>query len=83
MTDATIIATIRKNASESVVVSLAEFKGYHLVDARVHSVFNPGDDPKPTKKGVALRVEKLPELIEALKDAEAEARRRGLIGGEA
>jgi hypothetical protein len=43
------------------------------------------DDPSgglvPTKKGISLKVERLPELIAALQAAEAEARNRGLLIG--
>lgn len=34
---------------------------------------------RPGKQGVALRVELLPELRQALADAEADARRQGLM----
>jgi hypothetical protein len=36
----------------------------------------------PSSKGATLDVSKLPELVSALQDAEAEARKRGLIGRE-
>jgi len=49
----------------------------------VHAIVGDGEEPCPTKKGVALKLERLPALIEALRDAEIEARRQGLLGGEA
>lgn len=80
MTDVTIIATISKNSQESVVVSLAKFNDIDLVDIRVNATFGDSEEPRPTKKGVSLKVAKLPALIHALEDAQAEARRRGLLG---
>jgi hypothetical protein len=79
MTEATIIFTIPKNSQESVVVSLSRFNDVDLVDLRVHAVFGNSDEPQPTRKGVCLKIQKLPALIEALLDARAEAERRGLL----
>jgi hypothetical protein len=42
-----------------------------------------GRDHHPTKKGIAMRVTLLPELIAALRDAEVEARRLGTISNKA
>jgi hypothetical protein len=81
MSDApTIIATISKNARESVRVALDQFHGIDLLDIRILAHADDGEsDAILTKKGVAIRVGKIRELIEALQLAEAEARRRGLI----
>ena len=77
---ATIIGTIRKNAKEEIRVALDEYRGVQLCDLRVFASFDDGDaERKPTKKGIAFRVEQLPALIDALNDAAVEARRRGLI----
>jgi len=77
--NSTVIATIPKNKTENVVVSLSEFNGHHLLDVRVFAAFVQGDEPKPTKKGISIAIGRLPALIDALRDAEAEARRRGLL----
>ena len=37
-------------------------------------------EPIATKKGITIAVKRLPELIRGLQAAEAEARRRGLLG---
>jgi hypothetical protein len=76
---ATTIATLQKNSQESVIIALDEWKGHHLVDLRVYARYATWEEPKATKKGVALRVEQLPSLIEALQAAATEARRRGLL----
>ena len=76
------IATIRKNAAEEVRVSLDEFKGHNLISLRVWCDPYAGDERVPTKRGLSVSVRLLPELIEALQRAEAEARAAGLLGDE-
>ena len=75
-----LIATIRKNASEEVRVSLSEFTAngttHQMVSARVF--FDDGaGNLKPGRNGLNLKVDHLPALIAALQ--EAEARAAGLI----
>jgi hypothetical protein len=77
-----LVGAVRKNATEEVRVALNEFHGSSLIDLRVFADLGDGER-RPTKKGVALNVRALPELIEVLQRAEAEARRRGLISGGA
>ena len=80
MTDAHLIATITKNSREQIMISLTEFKGHDLIDVRVFA--NDGSEHVATRKGISIAVGRLPELIQALQGAEAEARRRGLLDGE-
>jgi hypothetical protein len=80
--DAIVIARIRKNPTETVVVALDQFRGVDLVDVRIFAAYGEDGDPRATKKGVALKVEHLPALTKALADATAEARRRGLLPAE-
>lgn len=79
MSEPYIIATIPKNGRESVRIALDQFHGIDLVDIRVLLHGDDGAEPQLTKKGVSLRLAKLPALIAALRDAEVEARRRGLL----
>jgi hypothetical protein len=76
----TIVATIGKNSLEDVVISFNEYRGSHLLDVRTFSAF-AGKEKRATKKGISLKVERLPELIAALQTAEAEAARLGLLEG--
>jgi hypothetical protein len=76
MSGAIVIGEIRKNNRETLRVSLDEFKGHRLIDIRVFSAWGDDEDVKPTKKGVAFKVEKLGELIELLDKAAAEIARR-------
>jgi hypothetical protein len=81
MSGPTVIATIPKNSHEWVRVALNEYRGVNLIDIRVLVELNRKTAlPVPTGKGVSLKIEKLPELIEALNDALVEAQRLGLIG---
>ena len=80
MNAATVIATIEKNASEELRVALGEYRGHNLVNVRIWANYDSaGSEKRPTNKGFALRVERLPELIAGLKKAEAEARAAGLL----
>ena len=79
----TVIATIDKNTIEELRVALSEYHGYDLVNLRIWANYDSaGSEKRPTKKGFALRIERLPELITVLKKAEAEARAAGLFGAE-
>jgi hypothetical protein len=69
----------RNRKHEAVVVSLREYGGRCLVDARVH--FQDKDGRlQPMHKGISLVVSKLPELSAALAKAEKKARELGLLG---
>jgi Transcriptional Coactivator p15 (PC4) len=74
------IATLRKNAMEEIRVELSEFNGHDLINIRVWAEPRDGGSERiPTKAGIACRVTLLPELIKALRQAEAEAQRQGLL----
>ena len=62
------IATIPKNSREELRVSLDHFRGHDLVNLRVW--FDAGEgEMRPGKKGLAVRIAHLPDLIGALHDA--------------
>jgi DNA segregation ATPase FtsK/SpoIIIE-like protein len=76
------VAVIRKNALEEIRVGLSEFNGHDLLNIRVWAEprnGGTGTDRIPTKAGIACNVRLLPELIEALRQAEADARAQGLL----
>jgi hypothetical protein len=79
-----VIGTISKNTLEEIRVSLDEFRGVALLDVRIFADFTGADhdNKRPTKKGISLKIAKLPELLQALREAEAEAIRRGLLRKE-
>ncbi len=77
-----VIAEIRKNARERVVVALGEFekdgKTFDMISARVH--YDDGCGAyKPGRNGINLQVKLLPALVAALSQAEDKARAAGLI----
>lgn len=75
-----LIATFWKNrAHDAVRVTLKTYEGHNLVDVRQ---FKPveGGTHQPTTKGVAMSVQRLPELADAINKALAKARELGLIG---
>lgn len=63
------IATIKKNAMEDILVAWREFKGRQYLDIRVYADFDGNGEKTPTKKGITLLPDLLPELIEALRRA--------------
>ncbi|MFZ2158172.1 MAG: transcriptional coactivator p15/PC4 family protein [Bradyrhizobium sp.] len=75
----TTVATFDKNRREKIRITLSRFEEIDLVDVRC---FAGAEGDIATKKGVSIRVALLPKLIEGLLAAEAEARDRGLIGGD-
>ena len=78
MVNSPAVAIVRKNALEDVRVNLTEYRGYDLVDVRVFAEPRSGTGPRiPTKAGISLKIEHLPELIEALQRAERKARDAG------
>lgn len=76
------VATIGKNATEEYRVRLVEFHKRPFVDLRVFATSDATGERVPTKKGVAIRPDKLGAIIAALQQAEAVAREEGLIGDE-
>lgn len=75
----TIISTIPKNAAEELRVTLTEFNGHNLCDLRLYAAYRTTGEIGPTKKGITVSVALLPAIIAGLQEAEAEARRRGLL----
>jgi Transcriptional Coactivator p15 (PC4) len=62
-----------KNSREEVRASLTTYRGHRLADIRVYVADDgDGDGDHPTKKGLAVRVQDLPRLREAV-DALIEA----------
>ena len=67
-----------RRRNESVHVSLSEYEGHVLINVRTYATGTDGID-RPTPKGVAMGVRKLPELAAAVTKALAKARELGLI----
>ena len=75
------IGTLRKNSQEDIAVSLRTYKGSRFVDLRVKARRGDGE-PMPTVKGVTIRPDALPQIIELLRQAHAAAMAAGWCGDE-
>jgi hypothetical protein len=65
-TEARVVYSWSKNSREEVRASLTAFKGHRLADLRVWAADDNGDGEHPTKKGISIRTEDLPRLLEAV-----------------
>jgi hypothetical protein len=76
------IAKFFKNRRKDViVVSLSTFEGRNIVDVRQH-FHNEKGQMRPTSKGVAVVVLRLPELAKAINKALSRAVELGLLDDE-
>jgi hypothetical protein len=55
-----------KNNSETIRVTPTIYEGYELIDIRVYARNFKTGEIGPTKRGVSINVEKVPELLDAL-----------------
>jgi Transcriptional Coactivator p15 (PC4) len=69
-----------RDHAEHVRVDLSEYKGHPLINVRIWQTGTDGID-RPTTKGIAMSVRKLPELASALAKAETTAIELGLLQG--
>jgi Transcriptional Coactivator p15 (PC4) len=68
----------RNRRGESIHIILKEFEGRVIADLRVYFTDRKGIT-QPSKKGLALQVRKLPELLKAIESATAKATALGLL----
>ncbi len=66
------IGTLAKNSRESISVALRTYKGQRFVDVRIVVEGRDGT-PQPTGKGVAVKADNLPALVDLLREAHAKA----------
>lgn len=71
------IYEFRKNATEVVRATLSFFRGHQLVDIRAYYEAEDGSF-RPTKKGLAIGLDLLPELRAAVEALERAVAARGL-----
>lgn len=76
------VAKFFKNRrKEVIVVSLSTFEGRNIVDVRQH-FHNEQGQMRPTGKGVAMVVFRLPDLHKAITQALAKAKELGLLDND-
>ena len=73
-----VVGSFPKNNREEVRVSLSKFKGYDLVGVR-QWFRNENDEPRPSKSGITIRVDLLPELLDLIEKARDIALEKGLL----
>ena len=69
-----------RDHAEHVRVDLSEFKGHVIINVRIWQTGSDGID-RPSTRGIAMSVRKLPELASALAKAETAAIALGLLQG--
>ncbi len=71
-------ATVQKNWLEEIRVCFSNFNGHRLLNVRARL---EGDDGpmRPSKAGLALKADKLPDFASAVSHALETAREKGLI----
>ena len=77
-----LITEIPKNTKEVIRVTIGEFNDRPIAGARVWFKANDGSW-RPSKTGIAFRLELLPAVADALAEAVTEARATGLLPHEA
>ena len=77
------IAKFWKNRGrrESVHVTLSEYEGHSLINVRIYATGRDGID-RPTPKGIAMGIGKLPKLADGITKALAKAHELGLLDSE-
>lgn len=78
-----LVETIEKSRIDELRVALSEYRDRFYIDVRLYTELSDSPEKVPTKRGINLRVEQLPELIEALERARAVAVERGLLKRDA
>lgn len=82
MTQPLLISEWPKNERESVRVTIEEFNGRSIINARIWFRADDGE-MRPGKAGIAMGVKHLPALAQAFAEAEAKAIEQGMIELEA
>ena len=65
-----LVCQFEKNSREEIRVQLREFKGHQLLDIRTFYFTSDAGEPKPSPKGISLSIKLLPQLKEAILEAE-------------
>lgn len=65
-----IVHSFKKKETEEVSLALREFKGKPYVDLRIYFKPRGSEEFKPSKKGIMLSTEFLPQLKAAFEKAE-------------
>ena len=72
MADAKILATIDRNETEQLQISVSEYKGRSYLNMRIFYTTDDGATWLPTKKGVTFTPDQIDILTEAIESAKQE-----------
>jgi len=72
MADAKILATIDRNDTEQLQISVSEYKGKSYLNMRIFYTTDEGATWLPTKKGVTFTPDQLDLLSDAIEEAKKE-----------
>jgi len=61
-----VVAKITKNNKQEIWIGFNVYKGIPLIYLRTFSAYGEGEELKPTKQGVSLKVEQYSFLLEAI-----------------
>ena len=61
-----LITQIKKNSSEVYRIYEKEYEGYKFIDVRIYYMDRKTGDWKPTKKGISLMPNNVPDVIEGI-----------------
>ena len=65
-----VVYEFQKNSSEKLLIRFTEFNGKDLIDLRVFfQADDSGDKWMPTRKGIAMSRDLLPELLKGIEKA--------------
>ncbi|MDJ0762982.1 MAG: transcriptional coactivator p15/PC4 family protein [Myxococcota bacterium] len=71
MAEDKVVATFKRNPTEEVRAGIKEFKGRRYIDLRIYYMDDKGEW-KPTRKGISLATDFMPELRQAVDAIEQE-----------
>ena len=77
-----VVGQFEKNSREEIRVQLREFKGHQLLDIRTFYFTSEGGEPKPSPKGISLAIRLMPQLKEAILEADRVLKEAGLMDSD-
>jgi|TARA_R100001463_G_scaffold107411_1_gene161978 hypothetical protein len=66
MSKENLITQIKKNSNEVYRIYEKEYEGYKFIDVRIYYMDRKTGDWKPTKKGISLMPNNVPDVIEGI-----------------
>ena len=66
MSNEKLVAQIKKNEKEEIRIGVSLYKDNPLIQIRTYAAYGDTTEPRPTKKGVAMSVNLLPQLLASI-----------------